>query len=29
MRLLGMYLNDHLVGATGGRELAWRVAGPA
>jgi hypothetical protein len=26
MRLLGIYLNDHLVGATGGGELARRVA---
>ncbi len=25
-RLLGIYLNDHLVGATGGLELARRVA---
>jgi len=26
MRLFGIYLNDHLVGATGGGELARRVA---
>jgi len=25
--LLGIYLNDHLAGATGGAELARRVAG--
>jgi hypothetical protein len=25
--LLPIYLNDHLAGATAGRELAWRVAG--
>ena len=25
-RLLGIYLNDHLAGATSGTELAWRMA---
>jgi hypothetical protein len=24
--LLGIYLNDHLAGATGGTQLAWRAA---
>jgi len=27
--LLGIYLNDHLAGATGGTQLAWRAAAAA